>query len=64
MVEACGEDEEARDAEAQVAAGFLNQELPDTQFGAPKAGTSKWASIVRVINPIKVGFYLKLLHFG
>ena len=54
MVEACGDDADAREAEAQVAANFLNQEFPETQFGAPKAGFAKWASVIRVINPIKV----------
>ena len=53
-MEACGDDEEAREAESQVAANFLNQEFPETQFGAPKAGFAKWASTVRILNPIKV----------
>ena len=54
MVEACGNDAEAREAEAQVAANFLNQDLPENQFGAPKGGYAKWASVIRVVNPIKV----------
>ena len=54
MVEACGEDAEARESESQVAANFLNQDVPETQFGSAKAGFGKWASVVRVINPIKV----------
>lgn len=53
MVEACGEDAEARESESQVAANFLNQDVPETQFGSAKAGFGKWASVVRVINPIK-----------
>lgn len=54
MVEECGEDSESREAVAEIAANFLNQDLPEANFGAPKAGYSKWASIVRVLNPIKV----------
>eukprot|EP00795_Rhopilema_esculentum_P001912 gene1912-16412_t len=53
MVEACGNDAEAREAEAQVAANFLNQDLPENQFGAPRGGYAKWASVIRVVNPIK-----------
>ena len=53
MVEACGNDAEARAAESKVAAGFLNTDMVETQFGAPKAGVSKWASIIRVIDPIR-----------
>ena len=54
MVEECGDDNESRQAVSQVAANFLNQDLPETSFGAPKAGYAKWASIIRVLNPIKV----------
>jgi len=53
MVEACGNDSEARASEARSAASFLNTDMTETQFGAPKAGVSKWASIIRVIDPIR-----------
>uniref|UniRef100_A0A7M5U5X2 Splicing factor 3B subunit 3 n=1 Tax=Clytia hemisphaerica TaxID=252671 RepID=A0A7M5U5X2_9CNID len=53
MVEACGNDSEARAAESKVAASFLNTDMVEAQFGAPKAGVSKWASIIRVIDPIR-----------
>lgn len=64
MVEECGEDAESRNAVAQVAANFLNHELPETSFGAPKAGNSKWASVVRVLNPIKVSHQSSLFLTG
>ena len=53
MVEEC-DDDESREAAAQIAANFLNQDFPETTFGAPKAGYSKWASVIRVLNPVKV----------
>ena len=52
MVEACGDDDAARAAESQVAANFLNSDMSENQFGAPKAGVGKWASVIRVIDPI------------
>uniref|UniRef100_A0A8D3CUH8 Splicing factor 3B subunit 3 n=1 Tax=Scophthalmus maximus TaxID=52904 RepID=A0A8D3CUH8_SCOMX len=51
MVEAAGEDE--RELAAEMAAAFLNENLPEAIFGAPKAGAGQWASIVRLINPIQ-----------
>ena len=53
MVESCGDNDEARAAESQVAANFLNTDIPEIQFGAPKAGAGRWASIVRIIDPIR-----------
>lgn len=35
-----------------MAAQFLNEDRPETIFGAPKAGLGMWASVVRIINPI------------
>ena len=52
MVEAAGEEE--KELAAQVAAEFLNEDIPDQQFGAPKAGCGMWASVLRVLDPIKV----------
>uniref|UniRef100_A0A673M947 Splicing factor 3B subunit 3 n=1 Tax=Sinocyclocheilus rhinocerous TaxID=307959 RepID=A0A673M947_9TELE len=51
MVEAAGEDE--RELAAEMAAAFLNENLPEAIFGAPKAGSGQWASLVRMINPIQ-----------
>lgn len=51
MVEAAGEDE--RELAAEMAAAFLNENLPEAIFGSPKAGAGQWASIVRLINPIQ-----------
>lgn len=50
MVEAAGEEEQ--ELAAQMAAAFLNENLPESVFGAPKAGPGMWASIIRIINPI------------
>ena len=44
--------EEQREMAAEMAAQFLNEELPETIFGSAKAGAGMWASIIRVINPI------------
>lgn len=52
MVEAAGDDE--KELAAQMAAEFLNEDLSEQQFGAPKAGPGMWASIVRMLDPIKV----------
>ena len=51
MVESVGDEDKA--AVAQVAAEFLQEDLPEQQFGAPKAGAGWWASILRVFDPIK-----------
>ncbi|CAM9695035.1 splicing factor 3B subunit 3 [Petromyzon marinus] len=51
MVEAAGEEE--RELAAEMAAAFLNENLPETTFGAPKAGSGQWASVVRALNPIQ-----------
>ncbi|PIO38703.1 hypothetical protein AB205_0125620 [Aquarana catesbeiana] len=51
MVEAAGEDE--RELAAEMAAAFLNENLPESIFGAPKAGNGQWASVIRVLNPIQ-----------
>uniref|UniRef100_A0A2K6GP55 Splicing factor 3b subunit 3 n=1 Tax=Propithecus coquereli TaxID=379532 RepID=A0A2K6GP55_PROCO len=51
MVEAAGEDE--RELAAEMAAAFLNENLPESIFGAPKAGSGQWASVIRVMNPIQ-----------
>ena len=50
MVEAAGEEEQ--ELAAEMAAAFLNENLPENVFGAPKAGPGMWASVIRIINPI------------
>lgn len=50
MVESVNEDQ--REMAAEMAAAFLNEELPESTFGSPKAGSGMWASLIRVINPI------------
>ena len=52
--------DEDKAAVAQVAAEFLQEDLPEQQFGAPKAGAGMWASVIRVFDPIKVGIRVKL----
>lgn len=51
MREAAGEDEQ--DLANEMAEGFLNENLPESIFGAPKAGAGMWASSIRVIDPIQ-----------
>eukprot|EP00095_Tigriopus_kingsejongensis_P012083 snap_masked-scaffold60_size442463-processed-gene-3.15 protein:Tk12083 transcript:snap_masked-scaffold60_size442463-processed-gene-3.15-mRNA-1 annotation:"splicing factor 3b subunit 3" len=51
MREAAGEDEQ--DLANEMAEAFLNENLPEDTFGAPKAGSGMWASCVRILDPIK-----------
>ena len=50
MREAAGEEEQ--ELANQMAEQFLQENLPENVFGAPKAGTGMWASCVRVLDPI------------
>lgn len=59
MVEAAGDDE--KELAAQMAAEFLNEDLSEQQFGAPKAGPGMWASILRMLDPIKVPYKLTVV---
>ena len=34
-----------------MAEAFLNEHLPESLFGAPKAGPGMWASCIRVLDP-------------
>lgn len=43
--------EEEQELAHQMADAFLNEDLPESEFGAPKAGPGMWASIVRIIDP-------------
>lgn len=36
---------------AELASAYLNENLPESIFGAPKAGQDTWASLIRVMNP-------------
>jgi hypothetical protein len=35
----------------EMAEAFLNEHLPESLFGAPKAGPGMWASCIRVLDP-------------
>lgn len=51
MQEAAGEEEQ--DLAKEMAEAFLNEDLPENIFGAPKAGPGMWASLVRLFNPVQ-----------
>ena len=48
MVDAVGEEEQ--EMAAEMAASFLSEDLPESVFGAPKAGVGMWASKITVMN--------------
>lgn len=50
MIDAAGEDE--KELAAEMAAAFMSEDLPESIFGAPKAGPGMWASQVRIMNPM------------
>lgn len=51
MQEAAGEEEQ--ELAREMAEAFLNEDLPESLFGAPKAGPGMWASLLRIINPVQ-----------
>ncbi|XP_026279022.1 splicing factor 3B subunit 3 [Frankliniella occidentalis] len=51
MQEAAGEEEQ--DLAREMAEAFLNEDLPESLFGAPKAGPGMWASLIRILNPVE-----------
>ena len=51
MREAAGEDEQ--ELANEMAEVFLNENLPENIFGAPRAGAGMWASCIRVMDPIQ-----------
>lgn len=51
MQEAAGEEEQ--ELAKEMAEAFLNEDLPENIFGAPKAGPGMWASLVRLFNPVQ-----------
>ena len=59
MIQTAGEDEQ--EAAAQMAQEFLAEDLPETIFGAPKAGPGMWASCIRLMNPTE-GKTLQLIE--
>jgi len=50
MKEAAGPDEQEL---AEMVDAFLNEDLPETIFGAPKAGPGLWASVIRITDPLE-----------
>ena len=36
-----------------MAEALLSEDLPDSVFGAAKAGPGMWASLIRIIEPIE-----------
>jgi len=42
---------EERALAAEMAAAFLKEELPESEFGAPRAGQGMWASKISIISP-------------
>lgn len=48
QVEAAGEEEQ--ELAAEMAAAFLSENLPDSQFGAANAGNGLWASKITLLN--------------
>jgi splicing factor 3B subunit 3 len=51
MQEAAGEEEQ--ELAKEMADAFLNEDLPENVFSAPKAGPGMWASVVRVLDPVE-----------
>lgn len=47
-MEAAGEEEQ--ELAAEMAAAFLSENLPDSQFGAANAGNGLWASKISVLS--------------
>ncbi|TPP60423.1 Splicing factor 3B subunit 3 [Fasciola gigantica] len=46
----------------ESAAAFLDENLPEAIFGAPKAGPGMWASLLRCLNPLD-GSTLNVIRF-
>jgi splicing factor 3B subunit 3 len=51
MQEAAGEEEQ--ELAREMAEAFLNEDLPESIFGAPKAGPGMWASALRILDPVE-----------
>ncbi|UXI19321.1 DNA polymerase beta-like [Sarcoptes scabiei] len=50
IIDSAPDDE--RQQASEMAAAYLNENLPENIFGAPKPGLDSWASLIRVFNPI------------
>lgn len=50
MISLAGEDE--KELATEMASAFLNENLPESTFGAPRAGVGWWASQIRIVSPI------------
>ncbi|OXA64014.1 splicing factor 3B subunit 3 isoform X1 [Folsomia candida] len=51
MKEAAGPDEQ--ELAQEMADAFLNEDLPENMFSAPKAGPGMWAALLRIMDPIE-----------
>ncbi|KAF7268952.1 hypothetical protein GWI33_017981 [Rhynchophorus ferrugineus] len=51
MKEAAGEDEQ--ELAKEMAEAFLNEDLPENVFSAPKAGHGMWASTLKIMDPVR-----------
>ncbi|KAJ8941332.1 hypothetical protein NQ318_004776, partial [Aromia moschata] len=59
MKEAAGEEEQ--ELAKEMAEAFLNEDLPESIFSAPKAGHNMWASTLRIMDPVQ-GATFKLIR--
>lgn len=55
MREAAGEEEQ--ELAKEMAEAFLNEDLPESIFSAPKAGHGMWASTLKIMDPVKGTIY-------
>lgn len=60
MREAAGEEEQ--ELAREMADAFLNEDLPENIFSAPKAGHGMWASTVRLMDPVMVIIILDFVN--
>ncbi|XP_065348507.1 splicing factor 3B subunit 3 [Cloeon dipterum] len=58
MQEAAGEEEQ--ELAKEMAEAFLNEDLPESSFGAPKAGPGMWASALRIMDAVQGTTYQML----
>jgi splicing factor 3B subunit 3 len=59
MKEAAGEEEQ--ELAKEMADAFLNEDLPESVFSAPKAGHGMWASTLKIMDPVQ-GITHKLIR--
>lgn len=58
MKEAAGEEEQ--ELAIEMAEAFLNEDLPENIFSAPKAGHGMWASQLKIMNPVTGNLYKRI----